>query len=40
MNQHQLAPTLGFSQKQKPHQLTIASFMKNKLVPSIDTFSF
>jgi hypothetical protein len=40
MNQHQLAPTLGFSQKQKTHQLTIASFSKNKLVSSTNTFYF
>lgn len=38
MSQHQLAPTLGFSQKQKPHQLIIVSFRKNKLVPSTDFF--
>lgn len=40
MNQHQLAPTLGFSQKQKTHQLTIASFSENKLVSSTNTFYF
>jgi hypothetical protein len=40
MSQHQLTPTLGFSQKQKPHQLTIANFNKNKLVSSTNAFFF
>jgi hypothetical protein len=40
MIQHQVAPTLGFSQKQKPHQLTLVRFSKNKLVSSTNTFYF